>query len=135
MGNTKAALYIMSMLVFSAVYCDARIDREVYQSLNKRGCARPGDVCDSTSDCCGHDDPGSGHCVLCTGILPVLFGMGRRTCSCSTRSVGVDPDTNRIVTDVCDGRDRSGSRICRTRVAPSSDLYYRGDDYSSGRKN
>ena len=122
----------MTILIFLTVHCNALIGTESHRSFNKRGCVRPGDVCTSTSDCCGHDDPESGHCVLCTGILAGLFGVGRRTCGCSKRSVGVDPVTHRIVTDVCDGRDRSGSRICRTRVAPPDDLYYRGDDYYNG---
>lgn len=128
MNNIKTVVYFMTILVFLTVHCHARIGKESDQSFSKRGCTRLGGVCTSTTDCCGHDDPESGHCVLCTGILPVLFGVGRRTCGCSTRSVGVDPVTHRIVTDVCDGRDRSGSRICRTRVVPPDDPYYRGDN-------
>ncbi|CAF1035510.1 unnamed protein product [Adineta steineri] len=115
------------------MHCNARIEKESHRSFSKRACARPGDVCTSTSDCCGHDDPESGHCVLCTGILPVLFNVRRSTCSCSTYSTAVDPYTHRIVTDVCNGRDRTGNRVCRTRVAPPGDVYYRGDDYYYGR--
>ncbi|CAF1518793.1 unnamed protein product [Rotaria magnacalcarata] len=133
MNNVKTVVYIMIVVVFLAVHCNARIGKESQKSVNKRACGRPGAVCTSTTDCCGHDDPESGHCVLCTGILAGLFGIGRRTCSCSSYSVGVDPVTHKIVTDVCDGRDRSGSRVCRTRVAPPGDSYYRGDDYYNSR--
>ncbi|CAF4001448.1 unnamed protein product, partial [Rotaria sp. Silwood1] len=84
------------------------------------------------TDCCGHDDPESGHCVLCTGILPGLFGVGSRTCGCSKFSVAGSRDTGTL-TDICDGKDRTGSRVCRTRVAPPGHMYYRGDDYYYGR--
>ncbi|CAF4600747.1 unnamed protein product, partial [Rotaria magnacalcarata] len=63
-------------------------------------------------------------------ILAGLFGIGRRTCGCSSPSVAVDLDTHKIVTDGC---DRSGSCVCRTRVTPHGDSYYRGDDYYNSR--
>jgi hypothetical protein len=129
MNNIKAAVCFIFIVIFLAVNCNARTVEEFRRSFNKRSCARPGDVCNSASDCCGYDDPDSGHCVRCTGILNGLFGIGRRTCGCSAHSVAVDPVTHVIVTDVCNGRDRSGARVCLIRVAPPGDLYYRGDDY------
>ncbi|CAF3847908.1 unnamed protein product [Rotaria sp. Silwood1] len=126
----------MCMLVFLVLHCNALIGKQPDRSANKRGCGRHGDICTTTSDCCGHDDPVSGHCVLCTGIMAGLTGKGRRKCSCSSYSVAVDPVTHRIATDICDGRDRSGTRVCRTRVAPPGHSYYRGDEYykSHGKK-
>ena len=129
MNSMKTVLYVMSVLVFLAVHCNGIIGKGSKQSINKRECAGLGKVCTSTSDCCGHDDPESGHCILCTGLLNHLFDIGHRTCGCSSYSVGVDPVTHKIVTDVCDGRDRSGSRVCRTRLATPDENYYRGDDY------
>ncbi|CAF3170599.1 unnamed protein product [Rotaria sp. Silwood2] len=83
MNNMKTVVYFMCILIFLAVHCNALIGKQPNRSANKRGCGRPGDVCTATSDCCGHDDPESGHCVLCTGIRAGLTGKGRRKCSCS----------------------------------------------------
>ncbi|CAF3975897.1 unnamed protein product [Rotaria sordida] len=118
--------------VFLAEHCHAIKGKKSQQAGNKRGCLSLGAVCNSHTDCCGHDDPESGHCILCTGILPGLFGVGSRTCGCSKFSVAGSRDTGTL-TDICDGKDRSGSRVCRTRVAPPGHMYYRGDDFYYGR--
>ena len=124
----------MCMVMFLAMQCHGTRWKGSKTSVNKRECALPGEVCTSVSDCCGFNDSETGHCVLCTGMLPVLFNVGQRTCSCSKYSVGVDPVTHRIATDVCDGRDRTGNRICRTRIARPDESYYRGDEYYNTRR-
>ncbi|CAF3643698.1 unnamed protein product [Rotaria sp. Silwood1] len=137
LGDLNAALHPMgskrtNTKVFLAEDCHAIKGKKIQQAGNKRGCLSLGAVCNSHTDCCGHDDPESGHCVLCTGILPGLFGVGSRTCGCSKFSVAGSRDTGTL-TDICDGKDRTGSRVCRTRVAPPGHMYYRGDDYYYGR--
>ncbi|CAF3734706.1 unnamed protein product [Rotaria sp. Silwood1] len=118
-----------------AVYCDARAAEDFFRSEQKRGCVPFDGRCNTDSDCCGYDDPDSGHCLLCTGVLDYFFDTGRRTCGCSHSAAAVD-DNGRPLTDVCDGRDRSSdgtsSPVCRTRVARPGDSFYRGDDYYYG---
>ncbi|CAF3100375.1 unnamed protein product [Rotaria sp. Silwood2] len=116
----------MCILVFLAVHCNALIGKKSDRSVNKRGCARLGEVCTTSFDCCGHDDPESGHCVVCYSFWASLTGKGQEKCGCSYGSVTVDPDTHRVISNVCNGPDRSGNSICRTRVAPPGDRYYRG---------
>ncbi|CAF4130536.1 unnamed protein product [Rotaria sordida] len=131
--KAKLSLPVLpSCLLFLAEHCHAIKEKKSQQAGNKRGCLSLGAVCNSHTDCCGHDDPESGHCILCTGILPGLFGVGSRTCGCSKFSVAGSRDTGTL-TDICDGKDRSGSRVCRTRVAPPGHMYYRGDNYYYGR--
>ncbi|CAF2822125.1 unnamed protein product [Rotaria sp. Silwood2] len=132
MNNIKIVVYFVCILVFLAEHCHAIKGKKSQQAVKKGGCLSLGAVCNSHTDCCGHDDPESGHCILCTGILPGLFGVGSRTCGCSKYSVAGTRDTGTL-TNVCDGKDRSGSRVCRTRVAPPGHIYYRGDDYYYGR--
>ncbi|CAF4797608.1 unnamed protein product [Rotaria sp. Silwood2] len=119
-----------------AVYCDARAAEDFFRFEQKRGCVPIGGACNVASDCCGYYDGDTGHCVLCTGIIDYFFNTGGRTCGCSHYSVGVDPNDGRVVTDICNGRDRSSdgtsSPVCRTRVAPPGDNYYRSDDYYYG---
>lgn len=135
MNNIKIVVYVVCILVFVADHCHAAKGKNSQRTMNKPGCLSPGAVCDSHTDCCGHDDPESGHCIRCTGILQGLFGVGSRTCGCSKFSVAGTLETDTL-TDICDGEDRSGSRVCRTRVAPPGHMYYRGDDYyySRGKK-
>ena len=134
MNNMKAVLYFMSILVFLAIHCNGFLGKGSKKPSNERGCAVLGEVCSSSWDCCGHDDPETGHCVICTSILYHLFDIGHKTCGCSQYSVAVDPSTHEIVTDVCDGRARSGDSICRTRLAAPGENYYRGDEYYRSRK-
>ncbi|CAF4925132.1 unnamed protein product, partial [Rotaria magnacalcarata] len=47
-------------------------------------------------------------------------------CGCRYGAVTVDSDTHRVTSNVCNGPDRSGNSVCRTRVALPHDRYYRG---------
>ncbi len=125
MKNMKALVYLILILACSTIYCNAQIAEEFIESVDKRGCTPFGDLCESSSECCGYNDPTSRHCVLCRRS-GVFFHYGRERCGCDvTGTVGRDPATNTIITDECDGRDASGTR-CKTRVARSGHRYYRG---------
>jgi hypothetical protein len=125
MKNMKALVYLILILACSTIYCNAQIAEEFFESVDKRGCTPFGGVCDSSSECCGYNDPNSGHCVICAP-RGYLFTYGRARCGCDrTGSVAVDSVTNAILSDVCNGQDASGTR-CATRVAPPGHRHYRG---------
>lgn len=132
MKQMRKLVYFVCILAVLVEHCHAAKGKKSEKTVTKRGCLSLGAVCDSHTDCCGHDDPESGHCIRCTGILQGLFGVGSRTCGCSKFSVAGTQESGTL-TDICDGKDRSGSRVCRTRVAPPGHMYYRGDDYYYGR--
>jgi len=116
----------MFILLFLAVHCNAFIGKKSDRSMNKPGCARLGEIYNTFSDCCGHDDSESGHCIVCYSFFAGLTGKGHNKCHCTYDSVTTDPDTHRVTSNVCNGPDRSGNSVCRTPVAPPSHKYYRG---------
>lgn len=116
----------MCILLLLTIHCNAFVGRKSDRSMNKSGCVRLGERCNTYSDCCGHDDPESGHCIACYSFLATLAGIGHDKCGCTYGGATVDSDTHRVISNVCNGPDRSGKSVCRTRVAPPGDEYYRG---------
>ncbi|CAF2613151.1 unnamed protein product [Rotaria sp. Silwood2] len=55
------------------IYCNARAAEDFFRSEQKRSCVPFNGRCNVDSDCCGSDDPDSGHCLLCTGVLDYFF--------------------------------------------------------------
>lgn len=116
-GNMKHIYLIICLIIisgFSLAYCR--------KSFNKRGCVSLGSVCDKPADCCGQDDPHSGHCILCTRDFNIF---AKKRCACDvTGSVAIDLNGTPL-SDMCDGRDRFRENRCRTRVIPPGHIYYR----------
>ena len=122
MSNVMSVARLFAIVGLLMMCCNAKEPEEFSTSLNKRSCVHLGDICNIKSDCCGHDNLNNRHCVLCTRNL---FGRHCR-CGCDvTGSVAVN-EQHVIITDRCDGLDKSRN-TCRTRVAPPGDQYYRGN--------
>lgn len=105
MNTIKNVIYLMCIFLFLVVHCNAFIGRKANQSMNKTGCVPLGERCNTFSDCCGHDDPESGHCVVCYSFIAGLTGRGHDKCRCTYGSVTVDPDTHRVTSNVCNDPD------------------------------
>ncbi|CAF0717440.1 unnamed protein product [Adineta steineri] len=112
------------------MYCSAQSSEDFDQFIVKRACVPLGGLCESSRDCCGHDDPNFGYCLLCQAH-GIFISYGRRRCGCdSTGSVPVDGKTKKIIGDRCDGHDASKTR-CKTKVAPPGHRSYRGNNLVS----
>ncbi|CAF0760907.1 unnamed protein product [Adineta steineri] len=107
------------------MYCSAQSSEDFDQFVVKRACVPFDGLCESSSECCGYNDPNSGHCVVCQAY-GIFITYGRKRCGCDvTGSVTGDPAAGTILSDRCDGRDASKTR-CKTKVAPPGHRYYRG---------
>ncbi|CAF1615824.1 unnamed protein product, partial [Didymodactylos carnosus] len=95
------------------------------ESTAKGACVPLGGVCESSNDCCGRDDPHSGHCVGCWRHGGIFIKWGNFRCGCDVTG-RVTLDKNHIVSsDMCNGRDAASTR-CVTRVARPGELNSRG---------
>lgn len=127
MHTIKSIIYFICILAILVAHGNALIGKKNGKTPGKSGCHGLGEICKSTSDCCGHDDPESGHCVICYSFWSALTGSGHDRCKCTYDGATVDPETHRVTSNVCNGPDNSGNSVCSTRVAPPGDRYYRGN--------
>lgn len=126
MAKLQLIIHWISILAFIAMQCSAGKPNKGTQLSGKRDCIPLGGRCETADDCCGIDDPDSGHCVRCWRHGGYLIQWGHQRCTCeNTGSATIDPDTHVITSNKCDGHDATRSR-CVTRVAPPGDRYYRG---------
>ncbi|CAF2837241.1 unnamed protein product [Rotaria sp. Silwood2] len=112
-STIKITIYFICISVLLAVHCNAFIGKKSDRSGGKHGCVRLGGICNSSSDCCGHDDPVSGHCVVCNSFWASLTGRGHDKCACIYHSASVHRDTQPGTSKACNGPDRSGKSVCR----------------------
>ncbi|CAF2139164.1 unnamed protein product [Rotaria magnacalcarata] len=58
MENSAHKVWLVWLCIWiKAVHCNALIGKKSGQPVNKGGCTRLGEVCTTSYDCCGHDDP------------------------------------------------------------------------------
>ncbi|CAF1252484.1 unnamed protein product [Rotaria sp. Silwood1] len=106
------------MAACSNIHSLARIHVSLRQSGGKSGCVRLGGICNSSSECCGNNDPVSGHCVVCNSFWTSLTGRGHDKCACIYHSATVHRNTQPGKSKACNGPDRSGKSVCRVYDTP-----------------
>jgi hypothetical protein len=128
MNMVKLVFYLILILALMTMHCNAGKSKQNMEPAAKRDCVPLGGLCEYVSDCCGADDPATGHCVGCWQHGGYFIKWGRSRCGCdSTGSVAGDPNTHVVISDMCNGHDAARTR-CVTRVAPP------GHSRSGGKK-
>lgn len=126
MNRFQLFYHLIFILMLLAMSCSAGKSKTNGEASTKRDCVPLGGLCENANDCCGADDPDSGHCVGCWRHGGYFIQFGHHRCGCDTTgSVTVDPDTHVVTSDKCNGHDAARTR-CVTRVVPPGDRYYRG---------
>ena len=120
------ALNLILILGLTTIHCKAGRSIEKMKSSAKGDCVPLGGLCENANNCCGRNDPETGHCLGCWQHGGMFVKWGRHRCGCDvTGRVGRDFVTHVVLTDMCNGLDSSGAR-CATRVAPPGDSSARG---------
>lgn len=126
MNMVKLMFNLIFILVLMTIHCNGKRSKQNIESVVKRGCVPLGGLCESANDCCGVDDPNTGHCVGCWQHGGYFIKWGHSRCGCDvTGSVTIDHNTHAVTSDMCNGHDATNTR-CVTRVAPPEHRYYRG---------
>jgi hypothetical protein len=126
MNMVKLVFYLILILALTTMHCKAGKSIKKKESTAKGVCVPLGGLCEQATDCCGRDDPDSGHCIGCWQHGGYFITWGRHRCGCDgTASVTIDPNTHLVTSDICNGRDANRDR-CATRVARSGDSNARG---------
>ncbi|UJR19738.1 hypothetical protein I4U23_022872 [Adineta vaga] len=126
MNLIKLTFYLIFTLELVIIHCNGEKFKNNKQSIVKRDCVPLGGICEKSNDCCGVDDPNTGHCIGCWQHGGYFIKWGNYRCGCDrTSSVAIDSKTSEIISDICNGYNNDRTR-CVTRVASPKDNKSRG---------